>query len=103
MKAFPPIPRPTPEPEIPLIDNSFSPEILAGGISGLAIFNGIVTITLETPRCDHSRSQPMVERIVVGRVSLPVHAAQALLSGLYQFMSHHRINPLAATEGASCQ
>lgn len=101
MKAFPPVGRP--EPDLPLVDNVFSPEILAGGISGLSIFNGIVTVTLETARCDHSRPQPVVERVVVGRIAMPVPAAQTLLSGLYQFMSQHGINPLAATEGLSCQ
>ena len=74
----------------------FAPEILAGGLSGLSFVNGIVTITLENPRADHARPDPALERVVVGRVGMPVPAAQSLLCALYQFMSQHRINPLMA-------
>jgi hypothetical protein len=101
MKMYPPV---QPQPgEVPLIDNMFAPEILAGGVSGLAVLNGIVTVTLENPRCDHTRMDPGLERVVVGRLALPVPAAQALLSGLYQFLSQHGINPLEATPEATCQ
>jgi hypothetical protein len=89
MKMYPPI-----EPEVPLIDNMFTPEILAGGLSGLSLLNGIITVTLENPRCDHTRREAKLERVVVGRLALPIPAAQAMLSGLYQFLDQHGINPL---------
>lgn len=101
MKMFPPVQPPQAQP--PLVDNMFAPEILAGGVSGLSVLNGIVTITLETPRCDHSKTPPPLERIVVGRIALPIPAAQALLSGLYHFLAQHNLNPLAANAQATCQ
>ncbi len=91
MKMHPPV---QPKPGAPLIDNMFAPEILAGGLSGLAFVNGIVTITLENLRADHARPDPALEGVVVGRVGMPVPVAQSLLSALYQFMSQHCINPL---------
>lgn len=59
-------------PECPLVDNMFAPEILAAGVSGLAIISGIVTVTLENGRCDHSRRQPTLERVMVGRIAMPI-------------------------------
>lgn len=82
-------------PGIPLVDNMFAPEILATGVAGLSVINGIVTITLESVRCDHSGNRADLERVVVGRTALPIPAAQALLAGLYQFLDQHGLNPLS--------
>lgn len=101
MKMFPPI-TPQPEPEIPLIDNVLAPELLVSGVSGMALINGVVTITLESAHYDHGRTPPPLERVVVARIGAPVAAAQALLLGLHQFLGQHGLNPLtAATE--TCQ
>lgn len=101
MKMFPhPQPQPDPAPP-PLIDNPFSPEIMTNGISGLSVINGIVTITLESVRCDHSKSSPDLERVVVGRVAASIPAAQALMTSLYHFLGQHGLNPLE--EVPTCQ
>lgn len=103
MKMFPPVtPQPQPEPDIPLIDNMLAPELAVSGVSGMALINGVVTITLESVRCDHSKSPPPLERQVVGRIATPVAAAQALLLGLHQFLGQHGLNPLPATR-ETCQ
>jgi hypothetical protein len=70
-----------------------APEILAGGLTGLSLLNGIVTVTLENPRADHGRPDPSLERVIVGRIGMPIPTAQALLCGLYQFLSQHQVNP----------
>ncbi|BBD03555.1 MULTISPECIES: hypothetical protein [Sphingomonadaceae] len=101
MKMHPPIQPPLPE--IPLVDNMFAPEILAGGLTGLSLLNGIVTVTLENPRADHGRPDPSLERVIVGRIGMPIPTAQALLCGLYQFLSQHQVNPLAAETEMRCQ
>ncbi|PZU10166.1 hypothetical protein [Sphingomonas sp.] len=99
MKMFPPITPPQTEPDIRLIDNIFAPEILATGLSGLSLMNGVVTLTLESLHCDHSKSPPPMERVVVARLTTPVATAQALVVGLHQFLGQHGLSPLtAATE-----
>ncbi|WP_267397096.1 MULTISPECIES: hypothetical protein [unclassified Sphingomonas] len=105
MKMFP-HPTPSSQPDIPLIDNPFSPEILATAVSGLAVINGIVTITLESARCDHSKAHPGLERVVVGRIALTIPAAQALLTGMFDFLGQHEINPMISNGAggkATCQ
>jgi hypothetical protein len=98
MKMFPPITPPQTEPEIRLVDNTFAPEILVTGVSGLSLMNGVVTITLESLHCDHSKNPATMERIVVARMTQPVAAAQALLVGLHQFLGQHGLSPLTAPE-----
>lgn len=100
MKMFPhPTPQPDPVPP-PLVENMFAPEILAMAISGLSVMNGLVTVTLESARCDHSTPRAVIERFVVGRISMPIPAAQTLLTGLHQFLGQHGLNPL---EPVTCQ
>lgn len=96
MKMFPPITPPQTEPEIRLIDNTFAPDILVTGISGFSLVNGVVTTTLESLHCDHSKSPPPMERVVVARLTTPIAAAQALLVGLHQFLGQHGLSPLTA-------
>jgi hypothetical protein len=98
MKMFPPITPPT-EPDLRLIDNTFAPEITVTGLSGLSLMNGLLTMTLESLHCDHSKSPPPMERVVVARIALPIAAAQGLLIGLHDFLGQHGLMPLsAATE-----
>jgi len=99
---FPP-PIPPASNTIPLVDNPFTPEIFATGVAGLSVINGVVCITVESARCDHSKPQPSLERVVVGRIALSVPAAQTLLTGLYDFMGNHGINPMMSTGTPTCQ
>lgn len=101
MQMFPhPVPRP--DAALSLTDNMFAPEIAVAGVAGMAVINGVVTITLESVRCDHSKPLPELERIVVGRLAASVPAAQALMTGLYEFLGQHGLNPLTAPAG-TCQ
>lgn len=87
-----------------LIDNPFAPEIFATGFAGLANLNGVIVLTLESARCDHTREPPSVERIVVARVALTSAAAQDLVAGLNQFLEQQGLSPSKAlAAGATFQ
>lgn len=84
-----------PEPKVeepPYVDNPFAPEIFATGYSGIANMQGVIVLTLESARCDHSRPQPALERVVVGRVALTTTAALELVAGLNQFLEQQGIS-----------
>jgi len=102
MNMFPHPAPPTPN-AVPLIDNPFAPELFATGVSGLSVINGVVCITVESARCDHTKAQPAMERVVIGRLALSVPAAQGLLAGLFEFMGQHGINPLVTNGNVTCQ
>lgn len=93
MQMFP-HPRPEPANDYPLVDTMTAPELLATGASGMALMNGVVTITLESLRADHSKAPPPLERVVIGRLAMPVAAAQGLLLALDHFLGQHGLNSL---------
>lgn len=97
-----PAPEPVKSPASPtLIDNPFAPEMFVTGIAGLANFDGVIVMTLESARCDHGRENAVVERVVVGRVALSRGAAQALSIGLNQFLEHQGLSPSKAMAAGS--
>ena len=79
-----------------LVDNPFAPELLATGFAGISNIAGIVTVTLESARYDHSRPNPAMERVVVGRIAMPVSAAQALVMALNGFLEQQGFSPSKA-------
>ena len=69
-----------------LLDNPQAPEIFAVAATGFFNANGLISITLESARADHSKAPGPVNRVVVGRVVMPATGAQALAVGLFDFL-----------------
>ena len=69
-----------------LQDDPKAPEIYATAATGFFNANGMISITLESPRADHSKTPAPVNRVVVGRLVLPTAGAQALAVGLFDFL-----------------
>jgi len=90
-----------PPQHVPLMDATMEREIFCTGVSGCAMFGGTVVVTLESARCDHNHTPPTLERMVVGRLALTPHAAQALVAGLNQFLEQQGLSPTAAMVGGA--
>jgi hypothetical protein len=69
-----------------LLDNPQAPEIFAVAATGFFNANGLISITLESARADHTKAPGPVNRIVVGRIIMPAAGAQALAVGLFDFL-----------------
>lgn len=69
-----------------LIDNPQAPETFAVAATGFFNANGLISITLESARADHSKAPGPVNRVVVGRLVMPAAGAQALAVGLFDFL-----------------
>jgi hypothetical protein len=69
-----------------LLDNPQAPEIFAVAATGFFNANGLISITLESARADHTKAPGPVNRIVVGRIVMPAAGAQALAVGLFDFL-----------------
>jgi hypothetical protein len=69
-----------------LLDNPQAPEIFAVAATGFFNANGLISITLESARADHTKAPGPVNRIVVGRLVMPAAGAQALAVGLFDFL-----------------
>jgi hypothetical protein len=87
-----------------LINNPHAPEIFTTGCCGLSIGAGTVTVTFESARCDHSDPAGPMERVVVGRMVMPVGAAQALVLQLNDALQRSGLSPSrAVTAGMVAQ
>ena len=89
-------------PSVTFIDNPHSPELFATDFSGIFLHTGgVVTVTYESARIDHVTAPGPVNRVVVGRVSLPLESAQRLCLGLYDFLKRvgHDPSQVIQTEG----
>ncbi len=83
-----------------LIDDPHAPEFFATSCCGFSIGQGHVTLTFESARCNHFDPKSSMNRVVVGRIVLPIQAAQALVIELNNSLQHSGYNPSrAATAG----
>jgi hypothetical protein len=97
--------RPTAQPATevrePIFDDPFLEEIFATGMAGVANMGGVIVVTLECARCDHTREMPAVERAIVGRIALTIPAAQQMVANLNAYLEHHGLSPTRAVSGAA--
>jgi hypothetical protein len=75
-----------------LQDDPKAPEIFAVAATGFFNANGVISITLESARADHSKSPGPINRVVVGRLVMPAAGAQALAVGLFDFLEKQGFN-----------
>ena len=87
-----------------LINDPHAPETFTTGCCGLSIGGGTVAITFESARCDHSDPACPLERVVVGRIVMPICAAQTLVLQLNDALQRSGLSPSrAATTGMVAQ
>ena len=75
-----------------LQDDPKAPELFATAATGFFNANGVISITLESARADHSKSPGPINRVVVGRLVMPAAGAQALAVGLFDFLEKQGFN-----------
>jgi hypothetical protein len=79
-----------------LINDPHAPETFTTGCCGLSIGRGTVAITFASARCDHSDPASPLERVVVGRIVMPIGAAQALVLQLNDALQRSGLSPSRA-------
>ena len=67
-----------------LVHNPFSQDIYADAAVGFFTYNGNMRITLESVRSDYTQEPIATDRVVVGRLVMPVAAAEALAKGILE-------------------
>jgi hypothetical protein len=78
---------------VKFIDNPHAPEVFADEVAGFLIFNGNLHITFSSPRVDHSTSPNPVNRVVIGRLVMPVGSAHAFALSVYDFLKQRGFDP----------
>lgn len=93
---------PAPEPSqaqtrtVHMIDDPQAPEFFTSRCCGFSIGQGNVTLTFESVRCDHFDPNGAMNRVVVGRIVMPIPAAQALVVELNGSLQANGLSPSRA-------
>lgn len=90
----------TSDQKIPLLPNPLAPEVFAANAAGFFLLNGNIVITLESVRPEYSDG-PTLNRVVVGRVVMPVQGAQNLVVALNDFLAKHSLDPSSAIKSGA--
>jgi mannitol-1-phosphate 5-dehydrogenase len=77
-------------PELQFVDNPMAPDIFADGLSGYFLKDGNVRMTFETVRESHVSSPGSMSRIVIGRLVMPIDAAENMARGVLDFIQKTR-------------
>lgn len=82
------------KPSVTFLDNPHAPEVFASGMTGMFLNDGVVTVTFESARINHITSPGPVNRVVVGRLTMPIAGVQGLALGLYDFLKKRGLDPI---------
>jgi hypothetical protein len=87
----------------PVVDETSVSEVYAAEAIGFLFHAGNVHITFATPRANHSGTPAPMTRAVIARLVLPVTGAQALATGLYNFLRQQGFDPSAKPSDSTMQ
>lgn len=75
---------------IGFLDNPHAPDVFADSASGFFNFNGNIRITFESLRVNHISTPGPVTRVVIGRLVMPLAAAEAMARAVLDFINKQR-------------
>jgi hypothetical protein len=68
------------------VDNPQAPDVFADTVTGIAYIAGVVRLTFESARVSHVSSPGPVNRVVIGRLILPLEGARNLKDLLIDYI-----------------
>lgn len=72
------------------VDSAYVPEIYADAGTGTFTPNGNMKVTLESWRVDHSVSTGPLQRVVIGRLVMPLDQAEALARNIIEVVESRK-------------
>ncbi|MBC7101671.1 MAG: hypothetical protein H5U13_00370 [Parvibaculum sp.] len=85
------------------IDNPHAPDLFSDSVTGFFHFSGNIKITFESARVDHSSSPGPINRVVIGRLVMPIAAAEGFARGLLDFIEKQRQQAESTPANATIQ
>lgn len=73
-------------PPVTFIDDAHAPEVFADSCAGIFFLNGNIRLTFFSSRVDHSTTPGPINNVVVGRLILPLAAAENLRLFLEEYL-----------------
>jgi hypothetical protein len=75
---------------MPLIDDPNAPDIFVDALTGYFVLNDNVRLTFERARVNHAGPPGPLNRVVVGRMVMPLDAAERMARELLAFIEQVR-------------
>ncbi len=75
---------------VTFLDNPHAPDVFADAAPGFFNFNGNIRITFESVRVNHATAPGPLTRVVIGRLVMPLAAAEVMAKGLLDFINQQR-------------
>jgi hypothetical protein len=86
-----------------IINNPHSPDVFADAAIGFFTFNGNMRITFESARSNYAVSPIEVDRVVIGRLVMPVDAAEAMAKAILDQLARMRASGEEAPPNVTVQ
>jgi hypothetical protein len=83
----------SPAPAFGFIDNAHAPDVYADAATGFFVFANNLRITFESLRVSHVASPGPVNRVVIGRLIIPLEQAEAMAKGILDMIEKQRNQP----------
>ncbi|UVC09854.1 hypothetical protein IHQ71_04365 [Rhizobium sp. TH2] len=77
----------------PLLNNPNAPDVFADSAVGFFNFNGNMRITFEAVHSDYTTNPPGIDRVVIGRLVMPVAAAEAMARSVLDLVEKMKAEP----------
>jgi hypothetical protein len=91
-------------PPVTLVDNPHAPNVFADSVVGWYLLNGNIRMTFEATHATHTSSPGPINRVVIGRLVMPMDRAEEMANGLLDFikqMKAQAATPSSATGSAT--
>jgi hypothetical protein len=75
---------------VSFLDNPHAPDVFADSATGFFNFNGNIRITFESVRVNHASAPGPITRVAIGRLVMPLVAAEGMAKGLLDFINQQR-------------
>ena len=85
------------------IDNPHAPDVFADEATGFLLLGNNVRITFSSVRVNHVTTPGPVRRVVIGRLVLPLDAAENLHKGLADFLGRMKERAKASSGPVTLQ
>jgi len=80
------------------IDNSHAPDVYADAATGFFVFAGNMRITFESLRVSHVASPGPVNRVVIGRLVIPLEQAEGMAKGILDMIEKQKQAPADSSQ-----
>jgi hypothetical protein len=80
-----------------------APDVFADDAVGFFVHNGVVRITFASTRANHISAPGPINRVVIGRIVMPLAGAQGLAIGLFDFLKSRGLAPVLTAQSGEPQ